>query len=575
MDEQFFNECISAVSAVVGTANGLPPDQRPFCFMQNRDDYGFVFCFSDHWHKDMEGTWPITSFDDSYSTKAAGFLLLHELTLAERTVTKILEEDGKHWEDLGLGKKSVLYAPGAAREIVESGKLCDVDRWDEAFNDARRRQTAMVSASLTIKDNGDGTYSAGHVEQEGDDGEWFYYLDEAIKHESGQGTNLAFQGDTVVLLVGDAYGNEWEVEVPVSIRDDVPEMSLGNKQDFSVVAGHEEHASGIIFNFGADDAAGKKLEIIVGEGEDAKTVEITDTGKTFTVNGELGVLTINPDGTYSYKANTYAPGKEGGTDKFTFKITDADGDTVTVDINGKSSLQFTVEMPPAPELSSRIDEREGVTNGKPANIEIPDGYHIISGGDGAHGTISQIAGSWVYILNEALNHGGENDGKNVLEPGDTVTVRVGDEYGNEWSVEVPVAVVDDVPAITMAEDISVTAGETGASTGAFTFDFGADNGVGKTLTVKVDGKEDTEFTDITKPMTVAGKYGTLTINPDGTYSYKADGVAFDAELPKDEFTFVIKDADGDIASVDDDGNPRPARKRHPCGRASSGWWSRR
>lgn len=160
MDEQFFNECVSAVSAVVGTANGLAPDQRPFCFMQNRGDYGFVFCFSDHWHKDMNGTWPLTSFDDSdYTTKAAGFLLLHELTLAERTVMKILEEDGKRWEDL-VDKKSDLYAPGAARDLVENGKLCDVDRWDQTFNDARSRQPAMVSASLTIRDNGDGTYSA-------------------------------------------------------------------------------------------------------------------------------------------------------------------------------------------------------------------------------------------------------------------------------------------------------------------------------------------------------------------------------------------------------------------------------
>lgn len=162
MDEQFFNECVSAVSAVVGTANGMAPDQRPFCFMQNRDDTGFVFCFSDHWHRDMDGTWPLTSFGSGdYSSKASGFLLLHELTLAEKTILGILEEDGKRWEDLGLGKKKdVLYMPDAARDLVERKGICDVERWDEAFNEARRRQPAMVSAFLTIRENGDGTYSA-------------------------------------------------------------------------------------------------------------------------------------------------------------------------------------------------------------------------------------------------------------------------------------------------------------------------------------------------------------------------------------------------------------------------------
>lgn len=64
MDEKFFNDCASAISAVEGTANGLPPHERPFLFMQNKDDHGFVFCFSDHWVKDMDGTWPVTSFSD-------------------------------------------------------------------------------------------------------------------------------------------------------------------------------------------------------------------------------------------------------------------------------------------------------------------------------------------------------------------------------------------------------------------------------------------------------------------------------------------------------------------------------
>ncbi len=96
MDEKFFNECASAVSAVIGTANGVPPDKRPFLFMQNKGDHGFVFCFSDHWHKDLDGIWPVSSFSDfGYTRNASGFMLLHDMTVAEDAFMRILQEDGK------------------------------------------------------------------------------------------------------------------------------------------------------------------------------------------------------------------------------------------------------------------------------------------------------------------------------------------------------------------------------------------------------------------------------------------------------------------------------------------------
>lgn len=160
MDEKFFNDCPSAISAVVGTANGLPPHERPFLFMQNRDDQGFVFCFSDHWVKDMEGTWPVTDFSDcGYTRNASGFLLLHDMTVAEDAFMRILEEDGKSWSDLGLGKISAVYMPEAIRDLVERRGVCDVERWDKAFQQARRLRRPTVSCFLKIEENGDGTYS--------------------------------------------------------------------------------------------------------------------------------------------------------------------------------------------------------------------------------------------------------------------------------------------------------------------------------------------------------------------------------------------------------------------------------
>lgn len=73
---------------------------------------------------------------------------------------RILEEDGKRWEDLGLGKKSAVYMPEAIRDLVERRGVCDVERWDKAFREARRLRRPTVSCFLKLEDNGDGTYRA-------------------------------------------------------------------------------------------------------------------------------------------------------------------------------------------------------------------------------------------------------------------------------------------------------------------------------------------------------------------------------------------------------------------------------
>ena len=131
-----------------------------------------------------------------------------------------------------------------------------------------------------------------------------------------------------------------------------------------------------------------------------------------------------------------------------------------------------------------------------------------------------------------------------------------------------VTILDDAPVLEVQDTIeTVESGVTESSaTGKITFDFGADDTEGKSFTVSVEGKDVSTPFNENDSTTVVGKYGTLTINVDGTYSYTANtnteiattlGSAF-SENVTDKFTFTITDADGDTVSKTLDVTVSPA-----------------
>ncbi len=78
-----------------------------------------------------------------------------------------------------------------------------------------------------------------------------------------------------------------------------------------------------IYNFGTDVPTAKTVTI--GD----KSLNMAKTTNTVAVAGTYGTLTVKADGTYSYAAKANAS----GPDSFTFKITDADGDSATATLN--------------------------------------------------------------------------------------------------------------------------------------------------------------------------------------------------------------------------------------------------
>ena len=118
-------------------------------------------------------------------------------------------------------------------------------------------------------------------------------------------------------------------------------------------------------------------------------------------------------------------------------------------------------------------------------------------------------------------------------------------------------VIDDVPTLSVKDDIeSVTSGGTSETVeGQISFDFGADDGEGKSFTITAENGESKSYPLTGESVTVAGQYGTLTVNADGSYSYTAKPNVGGT----DSFTFTITDADGDSRSESIDVTVTPAQ----------------
>ena len=133
-------------------------------------------------------------------------------------------------------------------------------------------------------------------------------------------------------------------------------------------------------------------------------------------------------------------------------------------------------------------------------------------------------------------------------PGDTVEVTVVHKAtGNEFTVKVPVKVVDDVPVIggsgpDYGEGLdSVPSG--GEVTGSVNFSYGMDNvppaedggaPAKQSFGVAKGGAREEGFETVgAGVVTVAGDYGELTVSGDGSYSYRAyANKDIEAKLPQ-------------------------------------------
>lgn len=308
---------------------------------------------------------------------------------------------------------------------------------------------------------------------------------------------LSLNGIGVKLTVtdGDGDSSSAEIALDLTIRDDGPVARADNVTLTEAQAQAGGSGANVLDNdvFGADAPADKMVTSIGGG----------TLGKP--VSGKHGELTLNADGSYSYKLNAGVdvPKGESITEEFTYTITDADGDTseatLTITITGdENEPVVTVETPGAGDANIMVDEgalaggsgqhaEHGASgsgsftvqlNGEDGVITVggESGWKVTVTGDSAKVTGSVVTvngvavtvtdatqaadGSWTvnysYALGSDQQHGTPSTGDyHADELTGEILISVTDATGDTVEGKLTVEVHDDGPTIT-ASDMSTT-----------------------------------------------------------------------------------------------------------------------
>ena len=427
-----------------------------------------------------------------------------------------------------------------------------------------------------------------------------YTLTDNEAHANANGENSLFENLGVTLT--DLDGQSASDTLVARIIDDVP--TARNDSD-SVAAGTFGPEGGNVITgtgtaggtggAGADTqgADGAKVAQVASVNVPANSDSTADGSGNFQVAGQYGNLVINEDGTYGYTRNAGTPG--GVNDVFTYTLRDADGDTSPANLTiaiGNVAPTITDLTPAGPggtggdvvvdedDLSDGSDPapKDALTQPGTFTITAPDGvaslvidgHQVITNGVFTAASWTTPLGntiaitaynsatglvSYTYTLadNEAhANAGGENS---LYE---NLAVALTDLDGQSASDTLVARIVDDVPTARDDSD-SVAAGTfgpeggnviTGAGTAGGTGGAGADTQgadgakVAQVASVNVPANSDASADGLGN-FQVAGQYGNLVINEDGTYSYTRN-----AGTPggvNDVFTYTLTDADGDTS----------------------------
>ena len=222
----------------------------------------------------------------------------------------------------------------------------------------------------------------------------------------------------------------------------------------------------------------------------------TAVGNGVTINGHYGALTINPDGSYSYKANSDIDNAEDVQDIFTYTVTD-----------GTATSQATLTITIA---------------------------------DGTDPSVTQNA---IIAVDEAgletINATGSAAAANVETNTGTVTFQAGSDNITGVAFGSVAGITADVNGVSGADIIWSPAG-------AFSdvADTDVDNATTLTVAHIQSATEDlavTAGTTSANGTAIHGLYGTLTIGADGSYSYHPNENINNATDVQDVFTYTVTD----------------------------------
>jgi VCBS repeat-containing protein len=378
--------------------------------------------------------------------------------------------------------------------------------------------------------------------------------------------------DSFNVIVTDSDGDSATDTLVIAIQDDVP--SAVDDAD-AIAAGTYGPVTGNVITDAEGDGG---ADTPGADGATVTTVMGSTAGAVGgTTAGTYGVLVLNADGSYIYTRNA---GTEGGvSDVFTYTLIDGDGDiaiaTLTISI---ADSPTTLDLPTAGEAGTLVDEA-GLANGSDADstnettsgsiaFTAPDGPATVTLDGQAVTSVGQIfAGSFGILTVTSIANGaiGYSYTLTTNTAGDTTfddfAVVVTDQDGDATAGTLVIDIIDDMPTARADIDSVTEDGPTVADgnviTGANVADVNSTDGVADTQ--GADGVSLTAFSFGANAGVVgsalAGTYGALTMNANGSYSYALNnanaavqGLDGDDSLTE-VFTYIITDGDGDTATT--------------------------
>ncbi|MDT8877944.1 DUF5801 repeats-in-toxin domain-containing protein, partial [Halomonas saccharevitans] len=322
--------------------------------------------------------------------------------------------------------------------------------------------------------------------------------------------------------------------------------------------------------WGADAAAG--VEPITVEHTNGNVSTLNADGNVV-IEGEYGVLTVAPDGSYSYVMTPEGRQtlKDSGTlsEEFTYTLTDGDGDSATSDLQ----FDLTAEYQPVVLVDSSSDAFINLSQANEwdgGDVSVQAGWrgsqtsttqtHEFTLGDFESASISFAVdiedrgeafvnaalyesdgeGGWHEITSQVYNSNGQVNFHDLNQAGTYRLELTSYAQGRDlsWGWKYSSASADDIAVNATQATFDSTSGnvldELGTSIGSNDFD----------LMVEVDNS----FVTVTDGTQVAGKYGTLTLNSDGSYAYEPD--ADPTNLGQvDLFTYQVVNVHGESGTA--------------------------
>ncbi|MGL5632396.1 MAG: retention module-containing protein, partial [Azovibrio sp.] len=432
--------------------------------------------------------------------------------------------------------------------------------------------------TFEVRDGGNSTYF------------YQYTLTRPVSDRPGvdDGRQVVEDADVLKLVIRDAGGNTGYANIMVDIVDDVPVAR--NDGDYVVSIG------GTTFG----NVVGNDLLGADGPAAGGPVVSVTVNGNTYSVGaggtsvvGKYGVLTINPDGSYSYTRKGLMGSND--VDQFTYTIRDADGDAANAQLNiashdgsgpGPGAGSFVIDTSSGGVLVSEQYLGTGTTPNssqltQPGNIVVDSkgqSFGVTLTGQGGatlsltfnpDGTLASGAGSklltasgevtitgssidpsgkvtinYNYTLSSTVTHSGA--GQDTLASGDSFGISVTDSEGGSKTGSVDVAIRDDAPFALGDSNYAETAGLPITGNLMSNDRIGADGPVsgGPVVSVTFNG---IPYTVEPTGTTIPGSFGSLTVYPSGAYSYTRSGPMTASD--SDVFSYTIQDKDGDQASA--------------------------